>query len=145
MSARPTAVLALLLLAAACAEPLPIRMSDRLDALPESVVEACEFWGIECALSDRVYGAVKVSLIEVQHGERILGENWGAGGCRPGFWVDPSGRNRVAHELGHLLVGPEHSDDPENVMWHAGADDAEATDAQLDAAVQGADRIVACR
>lgn len=157
-----TRLAAVLLLACSCSEPLPIRMSDRRDALPPEVLDACEFWGIACELSDRLYGSVKVGLIEVQHGQRVLGENWGAGGCRPGLWADPSSRNRVAHELGHILVGPEHSDDPDNVMWHGGADDgapsdeqleagernvdeAEATDEQLDAAERGADRLVRCR
>lgn len=137
--------LLVLLLACSCAEPLPIRMSDRLDVLPEPVAEACAFWGIVCELSPRAYGAVLISLVEVEPGARVLGQNWGAASCRPAMWVDPSARNRVAHELGHILVGPEHSDDPENVMFHSGADDAEATDAQLEAAERGASRLVRCR
>lgn len=133
------------MLTCSCAEPLTIRMSDRIKVLPEPVAEACDFWGIACELSGRLYGSVKVSLVEVQAGETVLGDAWGADSCRPGFVVDPTSRHRVAHELGHVLIGPEHSDDPDNVMWHSGADDAEATDAQLDAAERGADRIVGCR
>jgi hypothetical protein len=134
-----------LLLACSCAEPLPIRMSDRLDTLPAPVVEACDFWGIVCELQPRAYGAVLISLIEVAPGSKVRGQNWGAESCRPAMWVDPTSRNRVAHELGHILVGPEHSDDERNVMFHSGAEDAEATDAQLEAAERGADRLVRCR
>lgn len=134
-----------LLLACSCAEPLPVRMSDRLDTLPAPVVEACEFWGIECELAPHIYGAVSIALVEAVPGAKTLGESWGADSCRPGMWVDPSARNRVAHELGHILVGPEHSDDPSNVMWPSGADDAEVTDAQMGAAERSADRIVRCR
>ncbi|MGL5912303.1 MAG: hypothetical protein ACRCZP_20020 [Phycicoccus sp.] len=137
--------LALLTLCSACAEPLPIRMSDKLDTLPDEVVEACDLWGIVCELSPRAYGAVLISLVEVAPGSKVLGQNWGAESCRPAMWVDPTSHNRVAHELGHILVGREHSDDESNVMWHAGAEDAEVTDAQLDAAEKGADRLVRCR
>lgn len=136
---------AIILLACSCAEPLPIRMSDRLDALPDYVTDACDLWGIECTLAPHIYGAVSVALVEAAPGTKTLGESWGADSCRPGMWVDPSARNRVAHELGHILVGPEHSDDPGNVMWPSGADDAEVTGAQMDAAEKSADRIVRCR
>lgn len=128
---------------AQCAEPLSIRMPDRVDSLPTEVTDACEFVGIACELSGRTYGSVFVTLVEVQPGEHILGENWGAGSCRPGFWSDPTRNNRVAHELGHILLGPEHSDDEENFMFHSGGDDI--TDEQLDDIVTEANRIVACR
>lgn len=134
-----------LVLVPACAEPLPIRMSDGLAELPDEVEDACHFWGIECALSDRIYGAVMVSLVEVAGDAEDLGQNWGADSCRPGLWVDPSAHHRLEHELGHILVGPEHSEDPANAMFHSGAEDAEVTDDQLDAAEKSADRIVRCR
>ncbi len=79
------------------------------------------------------------------HEAEDLGQNWGADSCRPGLWVDPSAHHRLEHELGHILVGPAHSEDAANVMFHSGAEDAEVTDNQLDAAEKSADRIVRCR
>lgn len=115
--------LAIVALLAGCTLDLPVRVHDERNGpaaereLPESVVEACELWGLSCESdpggSSR--GVAVLYLFDDWQDESTGGRTVMHTACKRKAWVsdDPL---VIAHELGHLF-GLDHDRDPVNIMW----------------------------
>lgn len=151
--------LALLLLAlvAGCSGPVRLRVLDwhheplaelEPSGLPAPIADACDAWQIECAADDTGRVPVLVhllpdALLEL-HPSRV-GRTDRLARCS---WVVVTTPTSATHELGHVLLGMEHSADPSNVMYDrlrrdTGRDDEIRLD-QLDSAAHAAGEISTC-
>lgn len=120
-------------------EPTP-RVREILD-------EGFAAWGLQYELIGpgtlaKSYGAIDLAIVEVAPGAQVHGSHHSPAPCREEIWTDYDWRV-LAHELGHAWLGPDHSDDPDNLM-HAYAEGETITDGQWDDAQGDIGRFLAC-
>jgi hypothetical protein len=136
------AVLALAL--AGCSDPDTLRVhvgnldEGPSDDLPEAVVEACDLWGLHCVdePSQRAKDVIRLYLIPPPiAGQWRAGQTVGdVGDCARVAIAPYNDPPMIAHEIGHILLGPEHAADPRDLMHlRVGTD---LTDEQLDRAAK---------
>ena len=129
----------LFVLVAGCDElPLQIDLTRDgvvLDDLPDEVVDACDLWGIDCAIAGPEGPSIRLDLrTGIPDGEN--GSTTDHSACRKAGWAAAGRPLVVAHELGHMFglvrgrngeVG--HSSDPHNLMFWRDSD-GHTTEAQ---------------
>lgn len=147
--------IALALVLAGCGGPVPVYLVEQSarpgeypveDPTPEArevLDEAFGFWGRGYDLVPQGeplgnYGAVQIVLDDA-----VTDDAWtqGMGPCRPLIW-SLYDADALIHELGHVWLGPDHSEDPDNLMHAKGGEDV--TDKQWDKAQRKIDLFNAC-
>lgn len=146
MNIRSYTILAIV--AAGCAERLPLRVRDSsqakpLDHLPAAVEEACDILEVACEATKREYGSLTVDLVEIDfdEGPRVVGRSDDKV-CLPKVWVDPTRPERVAHEIAHVFE-LDHVVDEDNLMHIVAG--TELTEEQFETLHDNMGLLLACR
>lgn len=113
-------LLASLFLVACNADVLHLNLFDETDPrlpntdfeLTEEVEEACEILSLVCVPDND--GDVTLVLQESNNG--LHGRELEGDGCHRIAWAEPDDPFIIAHELGHLFLGSDHSNEKNNLM-----------------------------
>lgn len=134
--------LPLLLLSAACGQPLAIKIRDtREDPDTDVILDACDVLEIECVEAQHSDGALTLILTDNDDSDtNVEGENFDRP-CRPVSWSSGSDPYILAHEIGHAM-GLEHVDDPDRLMYTTAG--TLTTHRELATVWRHVDRLAAC-